>query len=152
MDNNNEAQPAVTTDEALPEHPCPKCNRRFSSPFGLRMHNVRKHSGRNWDTSSNFRKKFNWRTAREKRMANLNRRGGKPWRAGQLEKFQATMRKKAKAKKIQIVYPNPADEQRKIDQAIANTWPDKELAQVRIPALKHCPNCGEHIEGWRYQP
>ena len=33
---------------------CDKCDFRGTSPASLRMHRIRKHSGRNWDTSKNF--------------------------------------------------------------------------------------------------
>jgi predicted RNA-binding Zn-ribbon protein involved in translation (DUF1610 family) len=78
-----------------------------------------------------------------------------PWTPERLAKFKRTMRKKAK-ERIQIVYPSPRAQQEKmkedekIRQAIASTWPEKET-EVIVPTLKYCPNCGEHLEGWRHQ-
>jgi predicted RNA-binding Zn-ribbon protein involved in translation (DUF1610 family) len=84
-----------------------------------------------------------------------------PWTPQRMAKFRRTMREKAKLrnrsneaiqKRIQIVYPDPRQEQEKITEAIRNTWPETERdnRDVTIPAIKFCPNCGEHLEGWRH--
>jgi predicted RNA-binding Zn-ribbon protein involved in translation (DUF1610 family) len=158
----------TTTQETLTGLPCPKCGKTFKNAMAMRMHTLRKHSGKGWDTSANFRhglarksreklllakREYNRRLrARyklegkdsrgyplDKRWSNLNRKGGKPWTDAQREKFRRTMKAKARHR-IQIVYPEPTDK------------PGIELAQVYVPTLKHCPNCGENIEGWKYQP
>jgi predicted RNA-binding Zn-ribbon protein involved in translation (DUF1610 family) len=76
------------------------------------------------------------------------------WSPERLAKFRRTMRKKAllrnkPTERIQIVYPDPREEQQKINEAIANTWPSEK--DIIVPTLKYCPNCGEHLEGWRHQ-
>jgi hypothetical protein len=167
----------TTTQETL-NFPCDKCDRRFKSPAARNMHKVRTH-GKGWDTSKNFRKNLHNRVAQRekllaakreynrklraryklegkdsrgyplpdrgllKRISNLNRKGGKPWTDAQRDKFRRTM--KAKSKRIQIVYPDP----RGVTEF--NKGEIVRGVEVTIPALKHCPNCGEHLEGWRYQ-
>jgi hypothetical protein len=77
------------------------------------------------------------------------------WTPARTRRFQATMRRKAmqkagaqmfeaggkKPKRIQIVYPEPVN-------------PMKHLVEQEpvavIPYLKYCPNCGEHLEGWKH--
>jgi uncharacterized C2H2 Zn-finger protein len=72
------------------------------------------------------------------------------WSPERMAKFKRTMREKAKLrnrsneaiqKRIQIVYPDPKYGER-ID--------DKPEQEAVIPHLKFCPNCGEHLEGWRH--
>jgi hypothetical protein len=153
--------------------PCPKCNKVFKNAVALRMHDIRKHQGRDWSTTANFhkgKKKANRefqkriRRAYQKRLRaryklqgrdsrGYPKEGGNKgmtlpkWSPERLAKFKRTMRNKAKARarRIQIVYPEPG----KVS-AIA-TWTEKKSVDV-IPPLKYCPNCGEHIEGWRKQP
>lgn len=122
---NEVAQPEVTS---INPFQCPKCPKTFGSAPALRMHNVRKHSGKGWNTSGNFKKK----------------KRGVPWRAGQLQKFQATMKRKAmqkagarmfdaggkKPKRFQIVYPDP----REVEQEPRN-----------IRRMNFCPYCGENL-------
>jgi hypothetical protein len=120
---------------------CPKCLKHFSNEVGLRMHHIRKHEGRDWDTAKNFKSK--------------SKKGkGKPWTDEQRANFRKTMRRKMREKaareqgiekdRIQIVYPDP-----RLDEAIKNTWPE-EVAVV--PQMKFCPHCGENVAGWRYEP
>lgn len=137
MEENNEDQTGTIHPGEMED--CPQCGKLFRKGASLRMHIVRTH-GKGWDTSANF--KNSWRARRARRLANLNRKGGKPWTDAQRAKFARTWRAKKKAKRIQIVYPDPGQQ----DQ------PTRELAQINVPTLKHCPNCGEHLEGWRYQP
>lgn len=116
-ERNNMEEPTALE---LPLHACDQCERTFSSPFGLRMHKVRAHSGRNWDTSRNFRKG----------------KRGRPWVPGQLEKFQKTMKAKAK-RKLQYVFPLPED----ADEPAA----DSPVAVVTC----YCPKCGENLSKWK---
>ena len=39
--------------------PCPQCSRVFSNEQGLRMHKIRKHSSRGWNSAANFGTKRN---------------------------------------------------------------------------------------------
>jgi hypothetical protein len=129
---------------------CPKCGKDFKNAIGLRMHDIRKHQSRGWDTSGNFRNTSNWRAKRAKRLANLNRTVGKPWTPEQHIKFRNTMRKKLLAKglppkpsnRIRIVYPTPGE----IDEAVAAT-PNMNSGPTSKPyAVTHCPCCGLHLE------
>ncbi len=172
---------------------CPKCGRGFRNEKGLAMHTVRKHSGRGWDTSRNFRKQNT--TTREQQLQQRRdynrrlraryyaegknsrgeqmppgwkpryryqppRRGGNigmklaPWSPERRAKFNSTWRSKmqGKRKKIApIVYPNLADSELTRLQENEKRIQD-EGALIHIPTLTHCPHCGEHVAGWKYQP
>jgi hypothetical protein len=136
--NMAEATDNVTT------YQCAKCHRTFGSGPALRMHEVRSH-GKGWDTSGNFRGKGtprtrksgaviaktfdnHWREVRARRLANLNRNGGRPWTPEQHAKYRRTMKAKAK---LRYVYPAPA-----------SAGEDK--AQ-NVRKVNHCPYCGENI-------
>lgn len=44
------------TNSESPPFKCKECTRIFDKPMALKMHFIRSHTGRNWDTSPNFRK------------------------------------------------------------------------------------------------
>jgi hypothetical protein len=117
-------------DAAAWPYPCEQCHRRFKSPPALRMHRVRKH-GKGWDTGHNFRK--------NKRLANLNRRGGKPWTDQQREKFRRTMRAKAR-RKLQYVFPVPPESNNAAEPAA-----EEPVAVITC----FCPKCGENLSKWK---
>lgn len=154
------------------EHPCGYCDRVFKSMPALRMHKVRAH-GKGWDTSRNFGKRN--LTQHEKKLQyqrNLRARykregkdsrgypkktGAHKWGPEQLHKFRRTMKRKAMAKaganlfeaggnkktkrSIQIIYPDPSH---------PFNQDEPELADVHVPQLKFCPNCGEHLVPWKH--
>lgn len=161
--------------------PCPKCEKRFKNEIALRMHTLRIHSGRGWNTSANFKSKnkSRERILAEKREYNRRLRarykkegrnsrgelmppGWKPRGSGNLKwsperraKFNSTWRSKNKAKTKSILKKHP----------IQIVYPDprqKALEaeaikntwpeQADVPELKYCPHCGENIKAWRYQP
>jgi predicted RNA-binding Zn-ribbon protein involved in translation (DUF1610 family) len=145
---------------------CPKCGKEFKSKQALRMHDARVHTkklgsgykwkqgqGHNWDTSILEKQRLARRRAYQRKLREryklqgrdsrgyLRRKPvGRKWTAERLMKFQNTMRRKnrEKAKRIQIVYPDPRQQD------------EKEAAQI-IPTLRYCPACGEHLEGWKRQ-
>ena len=154
---------------------CPKCQKRFNNAIGLRMHTLRIHSGRGWNTSANFKskksrekilaekreynRKLRARYKREGRNSrgelmppNWTPRSSVGWSPERRAKFNSTWRSKNKAKTKAILKKHPIqivyDPKTSIDQAIKNTWPE----QMDTPDLKFCPHCGENIKAWRYQP
>lgn len=80
-----------TATENQPNHPlaqdfpCPKCPKSFASAPALRMHDVRTHSGRGWNTSKNFK--------------NSKRKTGKKWTPEQRRNFSATLQARNQEKK-----------------------------------------------------
>ena len=123
---NEDAATETSTVQSVNGMECPICKRVFSNQVGLRMHHVRKHTDKNWDTGKNFRN------------AERKHRGrGKPWTPEQHAKFKRTMRKLRNRKqgRIQIVYP---------DTTRGQETPD--LNQLAQSAIRFCPHCGENIE------
>lgn len=82
------------------------------------------------------------------------------WSPSRLAKFRRTMREKAEArnramlidsaagggkpKRIQIVYPDPKEHFKDLEHGGG-------YGSNTIPTLKYCPNCGEHLAGWKHQ-
>ena len=133
------------TNTLVEEPKCSDCGREFRSMAGLRMHRVRAH-GEGWDTSDNFHHEhrgktreeiLQWKREYNKRYRERLRSMGLPTRSN------LGLRKPKKNKKVQYVYPDA--EQQKAEQ-------EAELNQVEIPTLTHCPYCGGHVGGWKYQP
>lgn len=154
--------------------PCPKCGKEFKNQMGLRMHDLRKHSGRGWDTSGNFGrlKRAHEEEKRQKREYNRRLReryykegknsrgepmpaGYKPrlqrkgirlpaWSQERRSKFNSTWRSKNKKRQ---------KETRKRFEPIVYPIQEeqKEVAQVVIPQMEYCPHCGEYLKAWRYQ-
>ena len=159
--------------------PCPKCNKRFRNEIGLRMHTLRIHSGRGWNTSANFKSKSKTRESLLAQKREYNRKlrarykkegrnsrgelmppGWKPrgsvgWSPERRAKFNSTWLSKNKKKTKSILKKNP----------IQIVYPDPRQKALEAEAientwpegsgtlakLKYTPNCGEHIEGWRHQ-
>jgi hypothetical protein len=55
MDENQTTTEAALTSLLTTELPCPQCDRVFTNEAGLRMHKIRMHSDRNWQTAQNFK-------------------------------------------------------------------------------------------------
>ena len=149
------AQPDTT-----PNHQCPKCQRVFTSEPALRMHHVRKHSGRGWSTAQNFQGK---RTSmsREERLAKRriynrkwrlrkgmgvrpqslteNKGGNKgmklpKWSQQRLEKFRATMKRRATMKEKVKAFTDTRNNQEPGNNPGVNN-----------PGVTFCPRCGCNI-------
>jgi hypothetical protein len=50
---------------------CPKCPKAFHTEPALRMHHVRKHSGKGWNTAGNFKGKSNKRKSAPEQLVNF---------------------------------------------------------------------------------
>jgi hypothetical protein len=151
--NTEPSWPPTDTGITSTTHPfpfqCERCLRDFKSERALRMHKIRMHSGRGWDTSQNFRSKktVNQRLAHRReyqrklraryRMEGKNSRGyartGARWSDQQRAKYQRTMSTRRKAKnRTMYVYPLPAEQ---------NTQ-----TLDKVESIKHCPYCGHNLE------
>lgn len=152
---------------------CPKCQKRFNNAIGLRMHTLRIHSGRGWNTSANFKsKKSREKILAEKREYNRklrarykkegrNSRGelmppgwvprtSNKWTPERRAKFNSTWRSKNKAKTKAILKKHPIqivypDPRETVNEG---TWPEN-MGEVRkldnVRKLNHCPYCGEFL-------
>ena len=59
---------AATETSTTPVVTCPECQREFKNAQALRMHHIRKHSGKGWNTADNLRKQgTKWSLARRRR-------------------------------------------------------------------------------------
>ena len=80
---------------------CPKCSKIFKNAVALRMHDIRKHQNRGWDTSHNFgkqsreqmlakKRKYNrkWRLSRGMKVRPASLKGPK-WSPQRRKKFQS---------------------------------------------------------------
>ena len=107
------AQPDTT-----PNHQCPKCQRVFTSAPALRMHHVRKHSGRGWNTAGNFKK-------RKPTKGTTGMKLGQ-WSQERREQFKRTWAKKKAAATSNHSTPG--------------------TREINPPGVMFCPRCGCNIK------
>ena len=130
---------------------CPKCQRIFKSKQAFRVHHLRKHTNRTWNTTQNLkkrtRKKYPYpssdpRTKREKyrilmdwyRSQGLNSHG-KPYTSKKWQKRYAKQSYQTRPRtKRYSVWPPPEEQQ--------NT------STIESPKsqINFCPNCGHDIK------
>ncbi len=121
------------TTSTTPHFQCPECERIFTSAPALRMHHVRKHSGRGWSTAENFRGK---RTgmSREERLAK-RRIYNRKWRL-----------RKGMGVRPQSLTENKGGNKGMRQKAANHVAPGNQDDRTNNPGVMFCPRCGCNIK------
>jgi hypothetical protein len=140
---------------------CPQCRRVFKNDAALRMHKIRKHSGRGWNSSGNFRPKPKSRAQRLAERREYQRRlRERYYREGKDAKGQP--RPPGWQPRPRIL-PSGSEDERAKHRAYQRQWYAKRKAArtmhvYPVPAeqpallggptrhIKFCPQCGENLQ------